>query len=470
MKRSGYAAFLLLRQVTILILLSSGCEHRLPSNPVRTPGGAASFGRDVAPIFNARCAVAGCHDPGTRQVGLALNTWANTLRGSLFGEVVVPFAPERSTLVDMISGRGVPGMPFGQAPLDSISISRISEWIRQGAVNDSGRIAFDDGKARLYAAHQGEGLVSILDVETLQVARVIGAGDAGLSLHMAVAADGKFWYATDRERRRFSKFEARTNRLLGVVSLSQAAGSCVLTPNGETAYVGYADSARGSANGVVAVNTLTMRVDQVIPTQRGPHHLAVDAVGRRVFVAHEESDWITIVDTQSNAVVQQFPLERGRLPSANGTHRPSGLVISPSGTELWVSCSGSSQMRIYDPTNGALLDSVITLAAPRQPAMSNDGKTIYVPCRDAEQVMVIDAADRLGVKNLSSHDIAQPEGSAVSPDGRFVFVASSNARHTYRARRVQAARGNVVVIDVARNQIVKTIEVQDQPRGICASR
>ncbi len=452
------------RLFLLLILLLTACEHKL-SPPVNPPINQVLF-RDVAPIFNQNCALIGCHDLATRQVGLALNSWENAIRGSLFGDVIVPFSPDKSMLIDMVAGRGTPLMPFGGNSLSAEHIAQLEEWIRQGARNDSSRVPFDGDKPRLHVAHQKGGLVSIVDLEGLQVARVVETGNAALSNELSICNDENFWYLTDRALRQVRKYENRTNRFLASLDLPTAPGECVLNANGSKLYIGSADT---SGARIFVVNTSNLLIKDGLSVQAGPHHLTLGSSDQQLYVAHEEKDWITVIDTENDFTRMQFPLVTGSTPTVIPQHRPIGLACSPSSNEIWVSCSASNQARIYSSANGTLIDSVNTLAAPQQIAMSADGSKLYVPCRDAERILVINTQTRQIVKNLSGHDVAQPSGCALSPDGKYVFVCSTNVAGTYRARRVSAQRGNLVVIDAARDAIIKIIEMQEQPFALSVS-
>jgi DNA-binding beta-propeller fold protein YncE len=448
----------------LTIIIFTACEHKL-SPPVNPPRNEVLF-RDVAPIFNQNCVLNGCHDLVTRQVGLALNSWENAIRGSVFGEVVVPFSPERSMLIDMIAGRGIPSMPLGGNPLSAENIAQLEEWIRQGARNDSSRIPFDDHKPRLHVAHQKGGLVSIIDLEGLQVARVVETGNAALSSELSICNDENFWYVSDRALRQVRKYENRANRLLASLDLPIAPGECVLNSAGSKLYVGSADTSDAR---IFVVNISNLLIKEGLTVQAGPHHLSLGSSDQQLYVAHEKKDWLTVIDTENDFIRRQFSLTTGGAPAITPQHRPKGLALSPSRNELWVSCSEDNQVRIYSSVNGALIDSVGTLAAPQQIVMSADGAKLYVPCREAERILVIDTQTRQIVKNISGHDVAKPSGCALSPDGKYVFVSSTNAAGTYRARRVSAPRGNLVVVDAARDAIVKTIETQEQPLALSVS-
>ena len=123
--------------------------------PVDPSGGAPdvlvptpSFSTNVAPIFEKRCALGGCHSIATHQAALTLDpTLAyESLVGvssSLMPSAlrVAPSQPERSWLVTMISSddaarQGLSRMPLASHPLTDNQIATIVRWIEQGALRN----------------------------------------------------------------------------------------------------------------------------------------------------------------------------------------------------------------------------------------------------------------------------------------------------------------------------------------------
>jgi hypothetical protein len=115
-----------------------------PDVLVTTP----SFSSNVAPIFEKRCAVGGCHSIATHQAGLTLDPSvayeslvgvSSTLQPSL--KRVTPLEPSQSWLVTMISAddvarQGISRMPLATYPLTDNQIATIVRWIEQGALRN----------------------------------------------------------------------------------------------------------------------------------------------------------------------------------------------------------------------------------------------------------------------------------------------------------------------------------------------
>jgi uncharacterized membrane protein len=99
-----------------------------------------SYKKDVAPILAANCA--SCHVPGQSGYiasGFDLVSHDSLMKGTKFGQVVIPGDPLTSVLVMLIEGRADPSlrMPHGgEKPLTADEIKTIRRWVKQGAKNN----------------------------------------------------------------------------------------------------------------------------------------------------------------------------------------------------------------------------------------------------------------------------------------------------------------------------------------------
>jgi hypothetical protein len=117
-----------------LIIGLSGCYKdiitpEMASGPDDLPPKQVSFQTDLAPMFNASCAVAGCHVTGAHKPYLSTAV--------SYGEIVnggyVNLAnPKESKLYQMITGEMAQYMP---APVKT-NTQQVYDWIRNGAPNN----------------------------------------------------------------------------------------------------------------------------------------------------------------------------------------------------------------------------------------------------------------------------------------------------------------------------------------------
>lgn len=110
--------------------------------------GEVSFANDVKPLLDARCI--GCHNPsGEGQHASALNLadYADIMKGTQFGPVVVPGSSISSVLYMVVAGKTDPAIRMpphheeslaeGRGePLSDAEIAMLAKWIDQGAKNN----------------------------------------------------------------------------------------------------------------------------------------------------------------------------------------------------------------------------------------------------------------------------------------------------------------------------------------------
>ena len=101
------------------------------------PAGKASYYKDVRPIFAQNCN--GCHQPSKPQGGFIMTGHADLMKpGEREKPGVVPGNIAKSYLLEQIALHdGKAEMPKGRDPLLPNQIKLISDWIAQGAVDDT---------------------------------------------------------------------------------------------------------------------------------------------------------------------------------------------------------------------------------------------------------------------------------------------------------------------------------------------
>ena len=102
-----------------------------------TGEGAVSYSRDVQPILQANCM--SCHQQGgagQQASGFSMATYADLMKGTSGGPMIVPGDSEGSNILVLMEGRADPSisMPHGSNdPVSKSDIDTIRRWIDQGA-------------------------------------------------------------------------------------------------------------------------------------------------------------------------------------------------------------------------------------------------------------------------------------------------------------------------------------------------
>lgn len=127
-----------MRAFTIFAVLFSATAL-LAADPKEAPPAPSkiSYYKDVRPIFQQNCQ--GCHQPAKAGGNYNMTLYADLLKkGDRDKPGVVPGQPAKSFLVELIRPKsGKTEMPRGKDPLTEPQIKLITDWIAQGAVDDT---------------------------------------------------------------------------------------------------------------------------------------------------------------------------------------------------------------------------------------------------------------------------------------------------------------------------------------------
>ncbi|MXW64120.1 MAG: YncE family protein [Bacteroidetes bacterium SB0662_bin_6] len=415
------------------------------------------FTRDVLPIIQESFLPL-----LTEDTGLDGESWESLMRGSEQGEVVIPFDADRSLLVERAEQEGV----------DPAAIARVRSWIESGAPSDDGKIAYADAGPFLYVCNQGSGVISIIDMEAHVVARTVDLRDFGFSEnakphHVAVTPDGAFWYVSLIGEHTVLKFN-RDNELVGRTAF-EAPGMLAFDPVLEQLYVGRSMTAVNPPQRIGVIEPDGMDIEEIDVFHPRPHALNVTPDGKYVFSASLGMNQIAVVDAES------MDIELVPVPGAH--HSLVQFAVAPDGHSMIVGGHMSGDILFLDITEPMQPSVTYTLplgGGPWHPSFLPGGDRVVFPAKMANAVAILDLATGTEIERISGHGLAEPHGSAVRPDGRYIYVSSNNlnAAFTPRYHREDndSPNGSVAVIDANTFDIVKVIEVEQYPTGIGAQR
>ncbi|HEX4098427.1 MAG TPA: lipoprotein [Caulobacteraceae bacterium] len=181
-----------------------------------------------------------------------------------------------------------------------------------------------------------------------------------------------------------------------------------------------------------------------------------------VFVTNEFSGDLSVVDGSTGQVEGTYRLGK----------RPRGIKFSPDGRTVYVALSGSpvappgtdesklpppdpsaDGIGMFDVGSRKLVGVIRGVANPEQLAVSRGG-LIYAGSEAASGVVILDPQERKAVDTIMVGD--EPEGVALSPDERFLYVAIEG-------------ENKVAVIDVAGRRVIARVPVGGRPRSIAFS-
>ena len=358
----------------------------------------------------------------------------------------------------------------------------------------------------LYVANQLDAAVTVIDMATNEIVGTVDLTELGFSPnakphHVAVEADGSFWYVSLIGDGKVLKFN-RDNELVGQTDF-ETPGMMAVDPASSMLYVGRSMSAVNPPPSIGIVDRETMALDEIDVFFPRPHALALSDTAGHLYTASLAENRVASLDLKSEDV---------ELLTVDGPiHTLVQFAISPDGQTMVAGGQLTGQLLFFDLADPAHPEVTTTLdvgGMPWHPTFTPDGRSIYIGNQGTNQVTVIDAERREVVGRIEGKGLAEPHGIAVRPDGRYVYVSNRNLKGTYRpegaaepamsqaqhgdahsqhssesgdSTATQAAPGDgmamnmnedpafggtVTVIDTQTNEIVKVLDLGRYPSGM----
>ena len=195
---------------------------------------------------------------------------------------------------------------------------------------------------------------------------------------------------------------------------------------------------------VAVIDPSTGEVTDLIGVGNSPIRIAMRPDGLRAFVSNTGSDSVSVINTQTKAVI-------GTITNGIG-NMPQELAVSPNGQRLFVVHQGDSFVSVINPSNGSLIGTVnIGGTEARDVIVTSNSAFAYVANYDLGEVDKIQASNG----NLTRIPTeAGPRRLAITPDQGLVFSTD------YLGDAVSA-------IDTSDNSVTTITDgIGHHPRGI----
>lgn len=143
--------------------------------------------------------------------------------------------------------------------------------------------------------------------------------------------------------------------------------------------------------------------------------LAFGADSKRLYAANQFSGMLFVIDAAQGKVVKEVRLRHSRNLSIECA------AVSRDGARLYLGNRDGDELLVYDTARDRQLDPIRIEGGPLAIAVSPDGKRLYIT-NAGGTLDVMDLKTRAVIKKIPIG--IQPEGVAVTKDGRFIFVTS----------------------------------------------
>lgn len=180
-----------------------------------------------------------------------------------------------------------------------------------------------------------------------------------------------------------------------------------------------------------------------IPTGKTPSHVWIDSKSTVVYASMQESDELVAID---------LPTQTLRWRSKTGS-LPADVFGTPDDKFLLVGLTGGEGVEVYDVSGPVprLTKTIPTGKGAHSFRSAGDKRHVFVSNRVANTISKIDYQTMAVVDNFVAP--SGPDDMDLSPDGRFIYVASRWAK-------------KLTVIDTTTRQVVQQVKVGRSPHGV----
>jgi len=325
----------------------------------------------------------------------------------------------------------------------------------------------------LYVANQDAAAVTVIDQTTNEIWEIIdleamGYGANAKPHHIAVEPDGSFWYVSLIAANQVLKFD-RDNEFVASVEFERP-GLLAIHPTQDWLFVGRSMAAVDPPQRIGRIGRTSMEIEEFEVFIPRPHALESSPDGRWIYTGSLGENSVVTVEAESGDA------ELLRLPgSGTMPHVLVQYAVSPDGGTLVATAEMTAKLLVFDvtdPTAPELRLEVDVGARPWHPVFSGDGRWIWFGNLGTDEVTLVDTSDWAVAAIVQGDGLAEPHGSALSADGRRLYVTNRNLKGSFLSTRdfgYEGPNGTVVVIDTSTRQIIDVIETPPYAAGVAVA-
>jgi YVTN family beta-propeller protein len=311
--------------------------------------------------------------------------------------------------------------------------------------------AVANAKNYVYVPSNGDGSVTVIDQETMQIVNHYKVGK--LPQHVVASWDLTKLYATVSAANRLVEIDPTTGEKGKSIPVA-APYNLYFTPDGSTAIV-----MAERMNRIDFYDPLTWKRRTSVPVPcDGVNHADWSVDGAWFLATCEFSGDLLKVDTATGEILNVLPLEKGSMPQ--------DLRLAPDGKKFYVADMEHGCVWIIDADGTSVIGSIDTGVGPHGIYPSRDASLMYVTNRGRTahdtgrrsrpgegSVSVVDPKTDTVVATWLIPEGGSPDMGGVSADGKRLWLSGRWDAEVY-------------VFDTTTGELVTTIPVPSGPHGL----
>lgn len=306
--------------------------------------------------------------------------------------------------------------------------------------------------------------------------------------------------ASNMDAHSVSIVDVASARTLATVPVREGPHEVAISPDGRQAVVAIYGNRNGSGSSL-AVFDLTKPAAEPRYVELGagnqrPHGLAYLPDGKQLLVTGERAQRVLVVNLETQAIDSSMSTGQATTHmvslTANGTHayttniaamsvsaidvktrtvtgtwpvgaRIEGIAVMPDGKEVWVGGNESHLVYALDAATGAVTHRMEGFGLAYRIGITPDNRTAIISDPGSEKIHIADVATHTIRKTIDVPAQSPPDGSAPRPASPQGVTISRDGAYAFVTLKAVA---RVVVVDIARGEIVKTLTVGAGSDGV----
>ncbi len=278
----------------------------------------------------------------------------------------------------------------------------------------------------------------------------------------AVTPDGNKLYAADSLHNTVSVIDVSTRRVTKVMDVATGPRFVAITPDGSKVLVSNFGSRDLDGNTLTIIDSASDEVVETLSVGAQPFAIAITPDNNKALVVNAVDDSVSVIDLKTNSIINTLDAAQG-FTGVN----PVAIVMSSDGAQAFVANRSSSDVTVIDVNNEQVTNTVVVGAAPTGLALLPDDSKLYVSNRDSDSISIIDVSSGLVEATLLVS--AGPMALAANPNGEHVYIAHGFSGNEDDICGIEGstAQNSISVIDVGNAAVLPgTITVGDAPLAV----
>jgi len=250
-------------------------------------------------------------------------------------------------------------------------------------------MALDQRARRLYVALAGDDTVAVVDVLSVRVSDRIRLSPGDEPVEVALTPDGAQLLSVNRGSNTVSFIDTVSRFEVAKVRVGTSPTSITIDRTGRRAFV-----FGPLLNGVTVIDILARSLVRTIPTEPGPVRGQFNRRGDRLYVVHETTPFVTVINPATLTVMSRFSV---RFPMDT-------IKVDPGTDYVYLGGRRTFAVSLYDSLSFAVIDAVADSGGTVNMTTDVEDNTLYLVDQAANRVLVVERIRKRRVGELDVGD------------------------------------------------------------------